>query len=318
MIRLKNFILKRIRNNFNKPLDNEKNVLMLGLMLAKANRDKKKLSSLSEAEWSGFSQWGEDGIIDWLIEMLPAIPKTFIEFGVENYKESNTRMLLHLRNWRGLVLDGSNEHVQDIRQQKIYWRYDLTANSAFIDKDNINGLISDVGLSGDIGLLSIDIDGNDYWVWKAIDVVKPVIVICEYNAVFGDIHKLSVPYDKNFRRTSAHHSNLYFGASLPALISLGEEKGYKFIGSTSTGLNAFFVRNDYAQELVNNIDEIKAYPSVFREARDENGSLIFSRGMKRADHINKLPLVDVTTQHTITLAECNEIYSASWKEILEK
>ena len=294
-----------------------KTIVLQSLMIAKENRRKECVKQLSDVEFSGFSQWGEDGIIDWLIEKLPKIPKTFIEFGVENYKESNTRMLLYLRNWRGLILDGSDDHVQNIRQQNIYWRYDLTAKAAFIDRDNINDLISDAGLSGNIGLLSIDIDGNDYWIWKAVDVVKPVIVICEYNAVFGDMHKLTVPYHKKFRRTLAHHSNLYFGASLPALISLGEEKGYKFIGSTSTGLNAFFVRNDYAPELINSIDEIKAFPSVFREARNESGNLIFSRGMERAVLINGHPLIDLDTQQTTTLAECDEIYSTSWKEILE-
>ena len=144
------------------------------LLLAKLNRPKEKLDSLSESEFSGFSQWGEDGIIDWLIERLPSLPHTFVEFGVGDYREANTRLLLYLRNWRGFVMDGSAEHINNIKNQDIYWRYDLTAKCTFIDCDNVNELIAQASFNGDIGLLSIDVDGNDYWVWQAIKIVRAV------------------------------------------------------------------------------------------------------------------------------------------------
>lgn len=290
----------------------ERQLIIQCLLAAKMNRCSERIKALSDVEFCGFSQWGEDGIIDWLVERLPGIPGTFVEFGVENYRESNSRLLLFLRNWRGLVMDGSKEYVSDIQQQDLYWRYDLTAKCAFIDRDNVNELIFSAGFEGDIGLLSIDIDGNDYWVWQAIDVVSPVIVICEYNAVFGDRFQFSVPYQADFQRTRAHYSNLYFGASLPAMIKLGEGKGYTFVGTTSAGCNAFFIRDDFAPLIVSALDHITAFPSSLRESRDMQGNLTFSAGLERQTVINKLPLVDLARNQMTTLAECNHVYSSEW------
>lgn len=281
-------------------------------LLARVTRECATLETLSTAEFSAFSQWGEDGIIDWLLARLPGIPETFVEFGVGDYRESNTRLLLFLRNWSGLVLDGSEAHIKSIKAQDIYWRYDLTAKCAFIDRENINQLIASSDVQGDIGLLSIDVDGNDYWVWQAIDVVRPVIVVCEYNAVFGDLHRISVPYQADFQRMRAHHSNLYFGASLAAMIHLGQQKGYRFLGTNSNGCNAFFLREDHAAAVVGSIDEIRSYPSRFREGRDASGQLTFVRGAQRADVIRHLPVVDFSTGGTRPLAELGDLYSPVW------
>lgn len=291
-----------------------KTTVLQCLLIAKSNHSKEQIKNLSSVEFGGFSQWGEDGIIDWLIEKLSGIPQTFIEFGVEDYRESNTRLLLYLRNWRGLVMDGSPEHIKSIKCQDVSWRFDLTANCAFIDRENINQLIGASGLSGDIGLLSVDIDGNDYWVWQAIDVVNPAIVVCEYNAAFGDVHQISVPYQADFQRTSAHHSNLYFGASLPALIELGNQKGYVFVGTNSNGCNAFFVRNDLAPALMNSIIEIKSFPSLFREARDSTGQLIFARGKDRIEIIRHLLVYDFSTRSIRQLGDIGNLYSSRWQQ----
>lgn len=314
---LKRRFLQRLRSIISPSERNyERQLILQCLLTAKMNRSLSRIRGLADAEFCGFSQWGEDGVIDWLIEKLPGIPRTFVEFGVENYHESNTRLLLFLRNWSGLVMDGSPEHVADIQRQDIYWRYDLTAKSAFIDRNNVNELISTAGFRGDIGLLSIDIDGNDYWVWQAIDVVNPTIVICEYNAVFGDRYQLTVPYQADFQRTHAHHSNLYFGASLPAFVKLGEEKGYTFVGTTSTGGNAFFVRDDFAPLIVEALDNISAYPSSLRESRDVKGRLTFAKGVERGTMIEHLPLVDLVRNQTTTIAEYGEIYSPEWAAFL--
>jgi hypothetical protein len=221
--------------------------------------------------------------------------------------------LLHLRNWRGLVLDGSSKKTAAIRKQDLYWRHDLRVNEAFVTRENINELIRDGGFFGDIGLLSIDIDGNDYWVWQAIEVVRPAIVICEYNAVFGDRFRLTVPYRPDFERSRAHHSMLYFGASLPALIALGREKGFTFVGTTSTGCNAFFVREDMAAGITEALDGIWAFPSAVRESRGPDGKLTFAGGLSRKDLICDLPLVDVEAGVETSLAACGELYSPDWQ-----
>ena|SRR5690242_9134596 len=293
----------------------ERQIVLTASMLAQLNRGKTWLDALYKAEFSGFSQWGEDGIIDWLIDRLPSLPPTFVEFGVGDYRESNTRLLLQLRNWRGLVMDGSAEHIANIQNQDIYWRYDLTAKCALLDRENINKLILDAGFRDEIGLLSVDIDGNDYWVWQAIDVINPIIVVCEYNAVFGDKYQVSIPYEATFQRTRAHYSNLYFGASLPALVTLGEAKGYKLVGTNSHGCNAFFVRNDHAQKVLDSLEGVRSYPSRIREARDANGLLTFARGGERAKIICQLPVHDFATNKIRSIEELGSLYSAEWAKV---
>jgi hypothetical protein len=120
------------------------------------------IDHLYDVEFKVFSQWGDDGIIQYLIRNLDIPNKTFVEFGVENYTESNTRFLLINNNWSGLVMDGSSENISYIKNDEIYWQYDLQAKHAFIDVDNVNDLISCAGFSEELGLLHIDIDGNDY------------------------------------------------------------------------------------------------------------------------------------------------------------
>jgi hypothetical protein len=199
---------------------------------------------LRDAEFRVFSQFGDDGIIQYLIHLLEPVEERFIEFGVEDYGESNTRFLLMNDNWTGLVIDGSREHVAHICRQDYHSRHTLTAAHAFVDRSNVNALFRDNGFTGGLGLLSIDIDGNDYWVWEAIDCVEPVVVVCEYNAVFGASRAVTVPYELTFQRTRAHPSNLYFGASLGALCLLAGRKGFAFVGANSAGNNAYFVRQD--------------------------------------------------------------------------
>jgi hypothetical protein len=313
-------LFKKILNRFGGEIQphepiylmSERLIVLQALEHSKKNRIIEKNENLSKFEFCAFSQWGEDGIIDWLVERLPSIPKTFIEFGVEDYRQSNTRLLLQLRNWQGFIMDGSSHYINDIQNQEIYWRYELEAKCAFIDRDNINKLIGDSGMIGEIGLLSIDIDGNDYWVWQALDVVQPAIVVCEYNAVLGDIYSLTVPYKPDFQRTQAHHSNLYFGASIRALTKLGQQKGYQFVGTSSTGCNAFFVRNDLAPIIQNSLEFISAYPSSVREARDMDGQLLFTSGAQRSKLIERLPLMDLQKNSETTLADCSNLYSSEW------
>jgi hypothetical protein len=293
--------------------------LLMGRFASWQVRAQKVLNSLRDAEFKVSSQWGEDGIIDWLIERanIPPSSQSFVEFGVESYREANTRFLLQNRNWRGLIMDASPAMVSSIEQDGLRWRYDLTARPAFITEENIDDLISSAGFRGDIGLLSIDIDGNDYWVWKAIRIVRPIICICEYNAVFGDVHPIGTPYESRFNRTKAHRSNLYFGASIGALRSLAVQKGYRFVGTNSSANNAFFVREDYARQFVDSsLQQPQALPSRFRESRDNVGFLDYLGGIERLKRISKMPVVNVETGETIRLGDLKSVYSKEWLEIM--
>src|SRR5260370_15678967 len=185
---------------------------------------------LQGAEFRTFCKWGEDGILQHLLRHVAITKKIFIEFGVENYTESNTRFLLVKDNWSGLVIDGSAANIDFIKNDDIYWRHNLKAEHAFITAESINDLIRRNGIEGEIGLLSIDIDGNDYWVWQAIDVVNPSIVVLEYNSGLGPERAVTIPYDARFVRSKAHYSNLYYCASLSALWLLGKRKGYSLVG----------------------------------------------------------------------------------------
>ena len=199
------------------------------------------------------------------------------------------------------MIDGSRKAIDYIMSDDIYYQHDLQALEAFITKDNINDLISSAGISGEIGLLSVDIDGNDYWVWKAIDVVQPVIVVVEYNSVFGKDRALTVPYQSDFVRSVAHYSYLYFGASLKALCLLAEEKGYSLVGCNAIGNNAYFVRKDRLGELKALSLEEGYVESQFRESRNKQGQLNYLRGAARYACIQGMPVVNVATGETEVL-----------------
>lgn len=259
------------------------------------------LPRLADAELRVFSQFGDDGIIQYLVRLLDVQPTSFVEFGVENYTEANTRFLLVNNNWRGLILDANVGYMESVRRDSIYWRHDLTAVAAFIDRDNINRLIGDAGFRGEIGLLSIDIDGNDYWVWERIDVVRPTIVVAEYNSVFGGRRAVSVPYDPAFYRTTAHYSNLYWGCSLGALCVLAERKGFALVGCNSAGNNAYFVRKDRLGPLRSLSAEEGYVESRFRESRDADGKLTYLAGDARREAIAHLDVVDVESGKMVSV-----------------
>jgi hypothetical protein len=247
---------------------------------------------LRSAEFRVFSQWGEDGIIQWLLQLVAISHTTFVEFGVQNYLESNTRFLLINNNWSGLVIDGSAENIAYIRNDPIYWQHNLKAECNFITKDNINSMFEQSGLVGEIGLLSVDIDGNDYWVWREISVVQPAIVVCEYNARFGPERAVTIPYRADFVRERAHFSNIYYGASLRALYQLGKSKGYAFVGCNSAGNNAFFVRGDLLPGSIKELTVEEGFvPNRFRESRTRDGQLSFLSVEAERELLDSLPLV---------------------------
>jgi hypothetical protein len=259
------------------------------------------LPRLQDAEFQVFSQFGDDGIIQYLLHHLRIEPDKFIEFGVEDYTESNTRFLLVNNNWRGLVIDGSGENIEYIKSDEISWRHDLTAVHSFITTDNINQIFREHGFTGDIGILSIDIDGNDWHVWKAIDNVNPVLVIAEYQNVFGPEHAITAPYDPAFVRSEKHYSNLYYGASLKALTLLANEKGYELIGSNSAGQNAYFVRKDRIGPFHPLTPEEAYVEGRFRESRDEFGNLTYLTGDARWKEIEDMPVLEIESGQILSL-----------------
>jgi hypothetical protein len=277
--------------------------LLLGRLYAERVRALPDGAALRDAEFKVFSQWGEDGILQYLVSRVAVPEPYFVEFGVENYQEANTRFLLLNDNWSGLVMDGSEPNMQQVRSEALYWRQELQARAAFVTAENVNELLRSHAPSPDIGLLSIDIDGNDYWVWRAVDAVQPRIVVVEYNSVFGPELAVTIPYQPDFNRTRAHASNLFWGASLRALCDLAAAKGYAFVGSNSAGNNAFFVRQDCASRL-RRLSAAEGYVrSRFRESRNPAGELTYLSGDARLAEIAQMTVHDVRTGRDLRLQE---------------
>jgi hypothetical protein len=282
----------------------EKLELMMGLLLTDKVRSVNPQAGLKDVEFSVYSQFGEDGILQWLLSRIKIENPSFVEFGVENYEESNTRFLLKQNNWKGLVIDSSESNVAYIRNDPdLVWRYDLTSVCSHVTADNINFLLQANGFEGDIGLLSIDVDGNDYWIWKAITVVKPRIVICEYNAVFGSKRALTIPYNESFSRREAHYSDLLFGASFKALCNLADEKGYVFVGCASAGNDAFFVRNDIAADIQPMTYNPAYVESKFRQSKDANGNYSQVSGIQILELIKECEVFCLETQSLKKVAD---------------
>jgi hypothetical protein len=190
-----------------------------------------------------YSQSDEDGIIQEIFKRIGTTNRTFVEFGVETGVECNTVKLL-IEGWKGLWIDGSAQHIAAMENNFAprVASGQLRLRENIVTAENINALIEQGNITGDIDFLSVDIDYNDYWVWKAITIVRPRVVCIEYNATLRPPMSLVVPYEP----TRQWDGTNFFGASLEALVRLGREKGYRVVGCNYTGVNAFFVREDVA------------------------------------------------------------------------
>lgn len=193
-----------------------------------------------------YSQNDEDGIIQEIFKRIGSSSKTFVEFGAECGLENNTLKLL-LEGWSGLWLEGSKNHVEMIERKfaKVIHDGRLSVKCALIDRDNINDLIG-ACFKGDIDLLSIDIDGNDIYILEAIAIVRPRVIVIEYNAKFPPPMSIAQVYDPAFCWKGS--TSDYTGSSLSAIVKVAAKKGYSLVGCNITGINAFFVRDDLLAE----------------------------------------------------------------------
>jgi hypothetical protein len=208
------------------------------LLSNERNRDPKRLLAHG---FRGYSQHDEDGMVQEIFRRIGVSNRVFVEFGAGDGTENNSIYLM-LTGWQGLWIDGSEANAVTIRSQfsSFIQAGQLRFVHGFVDRDSINEIIKKAHHSGEIDLLSVDIDGNDYWVWEVISVVQPRVVVIEYNAVFRPPIAVVAEYNKNF----VWNGTNYYGASLKALESLGSRKGYALVGCSLSGINAFFVKQD--------------------------------------------------------------------------
>jgi len=189
------------------------------------------------------SQNQEDGITLALLRDAGSVTRTFVEIG-SGLSGGNSAVLAREWGWTGLMVDGAGA----TRMEQVGRRFPgVTAINAWVTRDNINSLIASHGFGGEVDLFSLDLDGIDYWIWEAMTVAAPRVVILEYNSMFGSDRAVTVPYDESFDR-SRHHP-MYYGASLAAWVKLAERKGYRLVAVEPAGINAFFLRHDLATHI---------------------------------------------------------------------
>jgi hypothetical protein len=195
-------------------------------------------------EYSLFSQNGEDGILRYLFSEIGFRSKLFLEFGFGVTQNNSLRLMLK-EGFGGVFIDGSELSVRRFNKAaESFGIKNVKAINTFLNLENLETTILGSGLSKEIDLLSIDVDGNDYWFYEGIRCLSPRIVVIEYNASLGPQLSLSTPYDPLFDRHEKHASGFYCGASITALERLGKKKGYSLVGCDSKGDNAFFIRDD--------------------------------------------------------------------------
>jgi uncharacterized protein YneR len=210
------------------------------------------------------SQNEEDGLILTLFKLIGATNRRFVDIGCGG-TGGNSGFLAQECGWSGLMVDGDEGNIIKIKAR--YAGNGVKGLAAFVTKDNVNDLLKDEGYAGEIDLLSIDIDGNDYWIWDAVSVCSPRVVIMEYNWKFGPNSAVTIPYKADFHwRNDAFKG--YHGASLAALDKLGIKKGYRLIACDQAGVNAFFLRNDIKPDIPR-CEVIHAYRTHNKEDRSD-------------------------------------------------
>jgi hypothetical protein len=222
--------------------------------------------AIEETGFRVFSQFEEDGKLLFIFSLLGMTHKTFVEIGADDGVNSNCANLHFHFNWIGLYIDGNSKSIE--RGRRFYsrhphpWGAKPKFQQAIVTAENINELISKNGLKGEIGLLSIDIDGNDYWVWKALTVVKPQVVIIETHIEFG-MRDIVVPYDPSYVYPGKHPD--YHGASPVAMVKLAKYKGYRLVGANELGFNLIFLREDLLTDVLptKKLEEVLTHPSYF-------------------------------------------------------
>ncbi|WP_051568705.1 hypothetical protein [Crocinitomix catalasitica] len=256
------FYILKVRDRFSASVQIGQRQLFLAHQKAKADN---QLPNFDDTGFRVFSQFEEDGKILYILALIGMQNKTFLEIGSDDGINSNCANLALNFGYDGLFLDGNPRSIE--RGKYFYAKYPhpwLPApkfTCAKVLAENINQLVADAGFSGDIDVMSIDIDGNDYWVWKALTQVSPNVVIIETHIEFG-MRNIVVPYDPAYFYPGKHP--VYHGASPIAMVNLARLKGYRLVGANDLGFNFIFVKNGLADDILPEVpvESVLTHPSV--------------------------------------------------------
>jgi len=275
----------------------DKIILCVGEVQISINRNKyEEITDLTETEVKIFSQNGEDGIIDYLIHKLKLDKKNFVEIGVGNYRESNTRFLYNKYHPKGLIVDYVDDMEKKVKPFVNFWKGDLRIRNKQINSENILDLLNN-SCDYEIDLFSIDIDSIDYWIIEKLEKNISKIFVAEYNPIFGSELEVTVPNILGFERNKYHYSYLCYGMSLKALINLMDQKGYYFIGTNLQKINAFFILKEFKKEDFFQKIKIKGLNnytnSNIRDSRDKNDHLSYLSGDKKFKEIEECEVINL-------------------------
>jgi hypothetical protein len=227
--------------------------ILLGLRYRELAAERRRLP-FDQVEFRNHSQNGEDGILWYVLSLVGELTKTCVEICAADGVQCNCANLLINHGWTGLLVDGDQRNVESGRsyfgKHPDTFAYPPKFVQAWITAENVNALLAAHGVGGEIDLLSLDIDGMDYWVWKALSVVSPRVVIAEIQAIWKCDASVTVPYKADFRTEYIDGFGVYSGASLPAFVKLAKDKGYRLVGCQRYGFNAVFLRNDVGADVL--------------------------------------------------------------------
>jgi hypothetical protein len=296
---IKKFFSKILQKTFKKNFDRK--VFMMGaahILNIRKNYD--SIKRLEDVDYKIFSQNGEDGILDYLLTCLKIDKPKFIEIGVGDYHESNTRFIFERTSCKGLIIDIIEDFKKKVSQNTKVWRGDLNILSKKIDSENFIPTIKEYNFKDNVDIFSIDVDGIDYWILEKIPKKFSKIIVAEFNPYFGSELSITVPNDPNFNRTNYHYSNLCFGASLKAIIELLSKKGFIFLGTNLFRNNVFFVNEDFKDQLSIDFPDTKDLSKFtnanFRESREINNNLTLISPQKIINKIADCNVVDLSNE----------------------
>ena len=275
----------------------DKIMFCVGQVQISQNKNKyAEITDLTETEVKIFSQNGEDGIINYLVDKLKLNNKNFVEIGVGNYRESNTRFLYNTYHPKGLIIDCIDDMEKKVKPFVNLWKGDLRICNKQINSDNIMDTLNQE-CDYEIDIFSIDIDSVDYWIIEKLKKNISKIFVAEYNPVFGSEFEVTVPNISGFERSKYHYSNLCYGMSLRALINLMDKKNYYFIGTNLQKINAFFISKDFSKEeffkniKIKNLDNYTN--SNIRDSRDKNNNLSYLSGDNKFKEIEECRVINL-------------------------
>lgn len=264
-----------------------------------------KVKNLWDAEVKVYSQWGEDGILDYICELIELAKPRVLEIGAGNFLECNSRFIAEFRNASVVAVDARAD-LLNAPLHSLKWKNHIELVNEWITPDNINSIIEFAEQNiNSVDIFSLDLDGNDYWILESANLSQFKIVVVEYNALFGSSYEVTVPRNDRFERHKQHASGLYYGASLKAFVELLEHKGFIFIGTNRSCVNAFFIKKNLRSKFetlkIHDLD--KYVDSTIRESRDSFGKLSFLAGIDRNIAIESLPLWNIASQEMINVKD---------------